>query len=169
LDAAKFATEGTGFLRVNHYNAVGGGYMHKHMDSQKCFGPVIACCSLLADAAITFYDTKGNSYGMARVHRTAEVSIPRRSLYFMSGPARFQWQHGIRKDQCLRERLSLTFRTVRGDAPITGTGRTSSNRLQKKVATKQVIKRPAKSDSTKQVIKRPAKSDSTARRKNDIA
>merc|ERR1719446_608309 len=87
--------------------------MHKHMDSQKCFGPVIACCSLLADAGMTFYDTKGNSFGMARVHRTAEVAIPRRSLYFMSGPARFQWQHGIRKDQCPRERISLTFRTVR--------------------------------------------------------
>ena len=22
--------------------------MHKHMDSKKCFGPVIACCSLLS-------------------------------------------------------------------------------------------------------------------------
>merc|ERR1719446_1871763 len=94
--------------------------MHKHMDSQKCFGPVIACCSLLADTGMTFYDTKGNSFGMARVHRTTEVSIPRRSLYFMSGPARFQWQHGIRKDQCPRERISLTFRTVRPDAPISG-------------------------------------------------
>lgn len=117
--AHDMAVEGKSFLRVNHYNAVGGGYMHKHMDSQKCFGPVIACCSLLADASMNFYDTQGNSFGMAKVHRTAEVFIPRRSLYFMTGPSRYQWQHGIRKDQCTSERLSLTFRTVRADAPTT--------------------------------------------------
>jgi alkylated DNA repair dioxygenase AlkB len=115
--ADQLSSQEKAFLRVNHYNAVGGGYMHKHMDSQKCFGPVIACCSLLADAAMVFYDTQGNSYGMARVHRTTEVAIPRRSLYFMTGPARFQWQHGIRKDMCPTERLSLTFRSVRPDAP----------------------------------------------------
>lgn len=107
------------FLRVNHYLAAGGGYMHKHMDSNKCFGPVIACVSLLADAAMMFYDTRGNAYGLAKVHETLEVHLPRRSLYFMAGPSRSQWQHGIRKDQCPRERLSLTFRTVRADAPTT--------------------------------------------------
>eukprot|EP00406_Dinophysis_acuminata_P012400 CAMPEP_0179223742 /NCGR_PEP_ID=MMETSP0797-20121207/7404_1 /TAXON_ID=47934 /ORGANISM="Dinophysis acuminata, Strain DAEP01" /LENGTH=228 /DNA_ID=CAMNT_0020930647 /DNA_START=17 /DNA_END=700 /DNA_ORIENTATION=+ len=115
--AADLATEGRAFLRINHYFAEQGGYMHKHMDSVKAFGPVIACCSLLADAAMTFYDTKGNAFGLARVHGRAEVHVPRRSLYFMAGPARSQWQHGIRKDQCPNERLSLTFRTVRPDAP----------------------------------------------------
>lgn len=116
-DADGLAREGTKFLRVNHYNAPTGGYMHKHMDSHKCFGPVIACCSLLADTSMNFYDTQGNSFGMARVHQTAVAEIPRRSLYFMTGPSRFQWQHGIRKDQCPAERLSLTFRSVRDDAP----------------------------------------------------
>jgi hypothetical protein len=60
LDGTSFADDGIGFLRVNHYVKEGGGYMHKHMDSHKCFGPVIACVSLLSDAAMTFYDTKGN-------------------------------------------------------------------------------------------------------------
>lgn len=114
LDAA-----GSSFLRVNHYCAEGGGYMHKHMDSMKCFGPIVACCSLLSDAAITFYDTRGNSFGMAAVHDVTEVRVPRRSLYFMTGAARQQWQHGIRKDQCPSERVSLTFRSVAADAPTT--------------------------------------------------
>lgn len=114
------------FCRVNHYSKAGGGYMHKHMDSKRCFGPVIACCSLLSDAAITFYDTRGNSFGLAKVHRTAERRVPRRSLYFMTGPARSQWQHGIRKDQCPSERLSLTFRTVLDTAPCAASGAPSA-------------------------------------------
>lgn len=128
------------FLRVNHYNLAGGGYMHKHMDSFRCFGPVIACCSLLSDAAMVFYDTKGNSYGLARVHGTAEVKIPRRSLYFMTGPARSQWQHGIRKDQCPEERLSLTFRTVLPDAPVTSAKKAGQQGVHAKLS---VIKKPA--------------------------
>ncbi|CAE7871812.1 STRN3, partial [Symbiodinium sp. KB8] len=105
----------SGFCRVNLYNS--GGYMHKHMDSKKCFGPVIACCSLLSDATMTFYDTGGSAYGLAKVRDTATVVIPRRSLYFMTGPSRSQWQHGIKKDHCPKERLSLTFRSVLPDAP----------------------------------------------------
>lgn len=117
--AEELGVDGVAFLRTNYYFSAGGGYMHKHMDSKKCFGPVIACCSLLSDAAMTFYDTKGNSFGMAAVHDKVEVHIPRRSLYFMTGDARHQWQHGIRKDQCPQERLSLTFRSVKPDAPKT--------------------------------------------------
>eukprot|EP00930_Biecheleria_cincta_P056117 TRINITY_DN42295_c0_g1_i1.p1 TRINITY_DN42295_c0_g1~~TRINITY_DN42295_c0_g1_i1.p1 ORF type:complete len:253 (-),score=41.91 TRINITY_DN42295_c0_g1_i1:130-888(-) len=141
------------FLRVNHYNSAGGGYMHKHMDSFRCFGPVIACCSLLSDAAMAFYDTKGNPYGLARVHDTAEVKIPRRSLYFMTGPARSQWQHGIRKDQCPEERLSLTFRTVLPDAPVKSAKKAGQQGSQTKPS---VLKRPA---GVRGILKRPAAAD----------
>mmetsp|Transcript_59237 Transcript_59237/g.128128 ORF Transcript_59237/g.128128 Transcript_59237/m.128128 type:complete len:253 (+) Transcript_59237:78-836(+) len=145
-DAERLADPTCNFLRVNHYCEEGGGYMHKHMDSKKCFGPVIACCSLLADASMTFYDTKGNSFGLAPIYDTAEVPVPRRSLYFMSGPARSQWQHGIRKDQCPRERLSLTFRTVREDAPLTS-----------KTPVRKMLKRPAASTApVPKMLKRPA-------------
>lgn len=149
LDGPSFARAGTGFLRVNHYLSEGGGYMHKHMDSHKCFGPVIACCSLLSDAAMSFYDTKGNSFAMAKVHGKVEVSIPRRSLYFMTGPARFQWQHGIRKDQCPVERLSLTFRTVQPDAPVTKLKQTPKAKVKSKAK-----KTVSKSKTT--TMKRPA-------------
>eukprot|EP00928_Gymnodinium_smaydae_P038453 TRINITY_DN26523_c0_g1_i1.p1 TRINITY_DN26523_c0_g1~~TRINITY_DN26523_c0_g1_i1.p1 ORF type:complete len:265 (+),score=61.73 TRINITY_DN26523_c0_g1_i1:43-837(+) len=142
LDAGAAAgKDGTAFdfCRINHYSVEGGGYMHKHMDSKKCFGPVIACVSLLSDAAMSFYDTRGNSFGMARVYDTAEVPLPRRSLYFLTGAARSQWQHGIRKDQCPQERLSLTFRTVCSDAPRSATGAAPADR---RVAA-GVRKRPA--------------------------
>ncbi|CAE8638873.1 unnamed protein product [Polarella glacialis] len=132
------------FCRVNYYRKEGGGYMHKHMDSKKTFGPVIGCCSLLADAAMTFYDTQGNSFGMAKVHRTAEVQLPRRSLYFMTGPSRSQWQHGIRKDQCPSERLSLTFRSVLPDAPRTSAGKA---KIQSKVQKVSPMKRPSSSEA----------------------
>ncbi|CAJ1388827.1 unnamed protein product [Effrenium voratum] len=137
------------FIRVNLYGE--GGYMHKHMDSKKCFGPVIACCSLLSDwpanrqiglcgssrakdATMTFYDTGGSAYGLAKVLRTATVAIPRRSLYFMTGPSRFQWQHGIKKEHCPKERLSLTFRSLCADAP----------KAKVKAKAAGVLKRPAR-------------------------
>lgn len=105
------------FCRMNHYYKKTGNYMHKHMDSKKTFGSVIVCCSLLSDVKMNFYNTKGNSYGMAKVYEKIEVDIPRYSLYIMSGESRSEWQHGIRKDQCMNERISLTFRTIKDDAP----------------------------------------------------
>jgi len=159
-EGSSFVEDGSGFLRVNYYAREGGGYMHKHMDSHKCFGPVIACCSLLADAAMTFYDTKGNSYGMARVHRTVEVKIPRRSLYFMAGPARYQWQHGIRKDQCPVRRLSLTFGTIRTDAPI-------ATKNQRKLVPAARAKANPKASGLKQtILKRPSKHQPVAMKKS---
>ena len=105
------------FCRVNYYFKKDGGYMHKHMDSKKCFGPVIACCSLLSDTYMTFYNTKGNSYAMAKIHDTQIIKIPRFSIYFMTGESRTQWQHGILKKNCMSERLSITFRSIAENPP----------------------------------------------------
>lgn len=140
-DSAALHAVTDAFLRVNYYCAAGGGYMHKHMDSKKCFGPVIACCSLLSDTQMTFYDTNGSAYGLAPVLRTVVVHIPRRSLYFMSGPARFQWQHGIRKEHCPKERLSLTFRTLHAEAPRTTCKVVGTARHER--AAGVLLKRPA--------------------------
>eukprot|EP00446_Apocalathium_sp_SHHI-4_P079204 CAMPEP_0177502986 /NCGR_PEP_ID=MMETSP0369-20130122/38069_1 /TAXON_ID=447022 ORGANISM="Scrippsiella hangoei-like, Strain SHHI-4" /NCGR_SAMPLE_ID=MMETSP0369 /ASSEMBLY_ACC=CAM_ASM_000364 /LENGTH=274 /DNA_ID=CAMNT_0018980633 /DNA_START=72 /DNA_END=893 /DNA_ORIENTATION=- len=145
LEVSKGLADGpNAFCRVNYYSREGGGYMHKHMDSKRTFGPVIGCCSLLADAAMTFYDTQGNSFGMAKVHRTVEVQLPRRSLYFMTGPSRSQWQHGIRKDQCPSERLSLTFRSVLLAAPRTSAGKA---KIKLKVQKVTPMKRPSSSEA----------------------
>eukprot|EP00439_Symbiodinium_sp_Y106_P000678 s5917_g1.t1 len=137
----------SGFCRVNLYKS--GGYMHKHMDSKKCFGPVIACCSLLSDATMTFYDTGGSAYGLAKVHDIATVAIPRRSLYFMTGPSRSQWQHGIKKDHCPKERLSLTFRSVRPDAPRAVCGKGLKKRPAAKPCALKVAGRHCASDFRK--------------------
>ncbi|CAE7769723.1 STRN3, partial [Symbiodinium microadriaticum] len=78
----------SGFCRVNLYNS--GGYMHKHMDSKKCFGPVIACCSLLSDATMTFYDTGGSAYGLAKVRDTATAARRQGLFGFMDIVAGFE-------------------------------------------------------------------------------
>jgi len=135
------------FLRINHYSCPTGGYMHKHLDSKRCFGPIIACCSLLSDVTMTFYDTRGNSFGLAKVHQVRRVHIPRRSLYLMTGASRTEWQHGILKEDCPGERFSLTFRTVCSDAPTTTakvSARAIGDRKQHNVASaKAPRKRPA--------------------------
>ena len=42
---------------------------------------------------------------------TATIDLPSRSMYFLTGPARTQWQHSIPAVRHLR--YSATFRTLR--------------------------------------------------------
>jgi alkylated DNA repair protein (DNA oxidative demethylase) len=49
---------------------------------------------------------------------TSAVILPRRSLYLLTGPARFQWQHTISPVRELR--YSITFRTLSGPVHTAG-------------------------------------------------
>jgi len=56
--------------------------------------------------------------GMGADRVTSAVILPRRSLYLLTGPARFKWQHTIPPVRELR--YSITFRTLTG--PIHSAG-----------------------------------------------
>jgi len=56
--------------------------------------------------------------GMGADRVTSAVILPRRSLYLLTGPARFKWQHSIPPVRELR--YSITFRTLTG--PIHAAG-----------------------------------------------
>ena len=49
--------------------------------------------------------------GKVRAWETAEVPLPPRSAYVLTGPARSEWEHGIPAVKQLR--YSITFRTLR--------------------------------------------------------
>jgi alkylated DNA repair dioxygenase AlkB len=70
---------------------------------------IVAGVSIAADCRMRFQ--KGT--GADRV--TAAVTLPRRSLYLLTGPARSQWQHTIPPVHQLR--YSITFRTLQRSRP----------------------------------------------------
>lgn len=98
---------------VNEY--VPGVGIGPHRD-YPAFGPTIACVSLGSPVVLDFIHP-----GLgARV----PVDVPARSLWVITGEARRAWQHGIahRKNDIVRgvrrprgRRVSITFRTARGD------------------------------------------------------
>lgn len=85
-----------------------------HIDNL-VFGPVIMGLSIGSDGVMIF---KRNS-------KTFECFLPRRSLIMLSGPARYEWKHGISKEVTYIDqdgtklskpedyrRISLTFREL---------------------------------------------------------
>jgi alkylated DNA repair dioxygenase AlkB len=96
---------------VNEYQP--GQGISAHVDCVTCFGPVVAAVSLGSACAMDFIDPD-------RVGRVALWLEPG-SLCVMTGPARYDWRHGIaarRSDArpggraARGRRVSVTFRTV---------------------------------------------------------
>ncbi|MFC4563987.1 alpha-ketoglutarate-dependent dioxygenase AlkB [Nocardiopsis mangrovi] len=98
---------------VNEY--LPGQGIGPHVDCVPCFGPVVASVSLGSACDMDFTDPAGGA--------KIAVRLTPGSLCVMSGPARYEWRHGIaaRKSdpgQAGRvqrgRRVSVTLRTVAG-------------------------------------------------------
>jgi alkylated DNA repair dioxygenase AlkB len=97
---------------VNYYHAGQGVY--PHIDRVEDYGSEIAGVSLGSDVAMEFHGPK---------NERIEIFLPRRSLYFVEGVARYDWKHTIparNRDRLKnglvnirRKRISLTFRHVK--------------------------------------------------------
>ncbi|MET8100825.1 alpha-ketoglutarate-dependent dioxygenase AlkB [Streptomyces sp. NPDC005236] len=118
--AARMAGEGIMDRRadqviVNEYEP--GQGISAHVDCVPCFGPVVAAISLGSGCVMDFtHPGDGKKTG---------VHLARGSLCVMTGPARYDWRHGIaaRKSDPAGvgrvprgRRVSVTFRTVLGSA-----------------------------------------------------
>lgn len=97
---------------VNEY--LPGQGIAPHVDCEPCFGPIIASLSLGSGCEMRFD-------ALATGARTA-LRLKRQSLLVLSGPARYEWRHGIpaRKSDPASQgrasrdrRVSITFRTIR--------------------------------------------------------
>ncbi len=102
---AGIATQEFSQILVNEY--VPGAGIGWHHDSPP-FG-IVAGISLGADCTMRFQAGSGEQ------RRTAELDLPRRSLYLLTGDAREVWQHRISPMKELR--YSITMRTLRKDSP----------------------------------------------------
>ena len=69
---------------------------------------IVVGISLLSESRFRF------RRGKVRAWETAEVPLPPRSVYVLTGPARTEWEHSIPPVKALR--YSVTFRTLRSRA-----------------------------------------------------
>lgn len=122
----------TPWLPVHVVDLEGDGYITPHVDSVKFSGEVVAGLSLLSPAVMALtldpevHDARGVVAGGA-----CHMCLPRRSLYAISGPARYDYAHSIAPpsdstcDDVAREvlgedfhrgrRISLIFRDAKHD------------------------------------------------------
>lgn len=100
---------------VNEYRP--GQGIAPHVDCVPCFGPIVASLSLGSACEMLFQRVETEA--------TQRLHLPRRSLLFLSGQARYEWRHSIparktdphpnahEKGRILRSRrVSITFRTM---------------------------------------------------------
>eukprot|EP00931_Biecheleriopsis_adriatica_P115447 TRINITY_DN91231_c0_g1_i1.p1 TRINITY_DN91231_c0_g1~~TRINITY_DN91231_c0_g1_i1.p1 ORF type:complete len:455 (-),score=84.30 TRINITY_DN91231_c0_g1_i1:159-1391(-) len=97
-------------LFVNEYSA--GSSLQFHTDHNVTYEEMIVGISLGADSLLRFQECE-------REDNERVVRLPQRSAYFMTGPSRTDYKHGIREGDVLGlRRVSLTFRVVRESAII---------------------------------------------------
>ena len=99
---------------VNEYRPGQGIGMHAdHRD----FGPVVASLSLADDWPMRFRPRNACPYVRHGAPGDRVVSLPRRSVLVLQGPARDAWMHGIAPEDTAGKRatrISATFRTLAG-------------------------------------------------------
>ena len=95
---------------IHEYAA--GIMLFPHVDNVGIFGPWICGLSLLSDVTMDFFPPDRNGevrYYSKKFFKDGQpVLLPRRSMYVMTGDARFKWSHGIRK--VVNRRVSITIR-----------------------------------------------------------
>lgn len=125
---------GAAFVQPNYafvLNYPLGAWFQRHFDSWYRWGEVVVGVSLGHE--LTLEMTKEADANWSRLCRPAErqvrVALPRRSIYVLSGEARYRWKHGLKATTgaaALRaaraaapswnpgcERRSITFRSTR--------------------------------------------------------
>ena len=102
----------------------GAAFQH-HYDSRYRWGEVIVGVNL-GQSGVLYFVPKAGSRDEARLPPRMEgkirITLPRRSIYIMSGASRFDWMHGIARQQPTQPppswnvknmRMSLTFRSTK--------------------------------------------------------
>jgi len=96
------------------------GILH-HIDAPKLWGPTVCTLSLGSPAIMEFRKSKESA--------SIDIILEPRSLVVLTGPARYEWQHGIKKSasfmwkgaKYLRgpdfRRISITCRTIAFENP----------------------------------------------------
>lgn len=90
-------------LLINEYKP--GQGIGAHVDSTTAFKDHIVSITLNAFTLMRFTHTEGT-------YEAKTLTLTRRSALVLSGPARYDWKHGIKGSKEYGTRVSLTFRKV---------------------------------------------------------
>ena len=90
---------------VNEYKDHAG--LQYHYDHRSTYDECIYGISLGCDGYMGF------QHGSTNKGKPYKVSVPRGSLYMMTGQARNKFKHGINRGWIDGRRVSVTFRTIR--------------------------------------------------------
>lgn len=102
---------------VNEY--LPGQGISRHIDCEPCFGEYIASLSLGSQTIMDFHNISDKNYKESHIQN---LLLNRRSLLLLSGHARYDWEHAIRKTKSFvynrnrikkSRRISLTFRIAK--------------------------------------------------------
>lgn len=98
---------------VLRYDAADRSNLDFHIDDLFAYGEGIFDLSLESDSTLTFVRERPSEPGRFACVRAA---LPARSLAFLYGPARFDWEHAILAYDIEGRRTSITLRTLSPEA-----------------------------------------------------
>lgn len=107
---------------VLRYDAAQASNLDLHVDDTFAYGELILDLSLENDGWLTFLDGDPQS-GVDRAFSCVRAALPARSMALLFGPARYAWFHGIRAEDTIGRRTSITLRTLGSELCSTDEGR----------------------------------------------
>ena len=91
---------------ANSYDALSRHYLRAHFDDRILSGPILMNLSLNCDSRMTYHLAVKNS-----TEQQWSISLPRRTLQLVTGPARWKYRHSIKAEDVLGDRrVSVTWR-----------------------------------------------------------
>ena len=116
----------SGFLPVElcnlEYLPERGSAIDPHHDDWWLWGDRLVTLNLLSDTVLTFTDDSQPTLSVL-------VSLRRRSLVIVSGPARYKWKHAIQRQHVTSRRLAMTFRELSAEFAVGGASDTVGREL----------------------------------------
>lgn len=90
------------------YRPEKGAAIDPHLDDSWLWGERLVTLNLLSDTTLTFSTQNSTPSPYVEV----EIFMPRYSLVVVSGSARYQWQHSIRREHVTSRRVAVTVREL---------------------------------------------------------
>lgn len=88
------------------YQPERGSSIDPHFDDWWLWGERLVTLNLLIDTMLTFNNESQYPGVIVR------VPIPRRAVIVVSGPARHEWKHALRREDIAGRRIAMTFREL---------------------------------------------------------
>lgn len=107
------------------YHPERGSAIDPHFDDWWLWGERIVIVNLLSDVTMTFTDND------RQPNAVVKVSFPRRAAVVLSGSARNDWKHSIRREDIFARRIAITFRELSPEFSAGGASENIGNSLVK--------------------------------------